>query len=160
MPNDLESYYKNHLWWWAGVFFSLGVTASVATAKFLYIDPRDRDIIALQRQLDEAKSDPESQKLSLQLRQIQSNRDEWIKHAKNLESKVATYDNNALVLAEISKLAALKKEADQWVDFFLSPSMNSGADPSKSNVLRAEEYRRQATQLQEQILGLQAKISP
>lgn len=159
MPNDIESYYKNQLWWWAGLFFSMGVTASVAAAKFIYIDPRDRDIISMQRQLDEAKSDPESKRLSIQIRQLQANRDEWITLAKNLESKVATCDSNARVLSEISKLSALKKDADQWVDFFLSPNMNAGGDPTKSNLLRAEEYRRQATQLHEQIVGLQAKIS-
>lgn len=159
MPNDLENYFKNHLWWWAGIFLALGATATVATGKFLYVDPRDRDIATLQRQLEEARSGPESQRLPLLLQQIQSSRDECMAYARTLESKISTCDANAAILSELSKLSEAKKEADRWVDFFLSPKMNSGTDPSKTNMLRAEEYRRQATQLQEQILGLQARIS-
>lgn len=142
-----------------GRILSLGITATVAAGKFLYVDPRDREIAILQRQLGEAKSDPESRRITLQLQQTQSNRDEWVDHAKNLELKLSGCNSNAMILAEISKLTVAKREADHSVDFFLSPSMNSGNEPSKSNLLRSEEYRRQATQLQEQILGLQSKIS-
>ncbi|MCP5007022.1 MAG: hypothetical protein GY941_24200 [Planctomycetes bacterium] len=155
----MENYYKNHPWWWAGIFLSVGISATVATGKFLYLDPRDRDIVVLQKQLEEARSSPEIKRLRLQMQQIQSNRDEWLNHSKNLESKIATCDRNTMLITEISKLAAAKRKADHWVDIFLSPNINFGTEPSKANVLRSEEYRRQATQIQEQILGLQSKIA-
>ena len=157
MSDDSKDSGKKRPWWLAA--FATGAAVACGVTNYIYIQPKEKEIIALERQLDEAKSSPELQRLTLQIQQLQSNRDDWMNYAKKLEPKAAAYDSNTVVLEEISKLAAAKRKTDYMVDFYLSISQNAGAEESKYNLLRANEYRRQAIQIHEQILGFESKIS-
>ena len=85
--------------------------------------------------------------------------DKWRIYANTQDAKLTSCDGLIKLNATITRLNLDKHSADSSTDSFLSPSMNSGGEPSKMNILRAEESRRRSAQIQEQILGLIATIS-
>lgn len=159
MTNNLKEYYEQHPLRWAIIFFCGGVTAALGCSKYFYYDPAEREMTSLRGKVNEIKSSPEWQNLSIDMQRAEKNANEWMNHSKKLEEILAKNDSNALLNASIYRLNLDKKATDKQVDMLLSPSINSGNEPSKMNILRAEESRRQSAQIQEQILGLIAKVS-
>ena len=159
MTNNLKEYYENHPLWWAILYFCIGVTTALACSKYFYYDPTEREMALLRGKVSEFKSSPDWQNLSIDKQRAEKNANDWMNHSKKLETILAKNDSNALLNESIYRLNLDKKSADQKADMFLSPSVNSGNEPSKMNILRSEEFRRQSAQFQEQILGLIAKVS-
>ena len=159
MTNNLKDFYEKHPLWWAIFFFCSGATAAIGCSKYLYYDPVEREMASLRGKANDIKLSPEWQNLLNDMQRAEKNANEWMNHSKKLEAILAKNDSNALLNASIYRLNLDKKTADQKADMFLSPSVNSGNEPSKMNILRSEESRRQSAQFQEQIIGLIAKVS-
>jgi hypothetical protein len=148
MSVDLESIYRNHPLRWVVFFISLGATTAYGITNAFIVSP-------LKEEMAHRESD---NKNSSAVQQCIANRDEWIQHAKALEARVRACDSNAEIIGQISKLRSQKDGIDTAAASYLSYAYTPNGETIKTNEVQAAEYRRQSVQLQDQILGLEAKL--